>query len=199
MNKRNHIYNEQAYLERLQSLLPPVSYDRNGEQMVQTLTVEARLFNRINAHVQKVLNAITPHDSNELIADWERLLGIPIDFEENYQFRVNRVLQKLAEVGGLSISYFINLAKNMGYEITIIEGDDYIFRAGENRVGDRIGRLDQMWVWYVHLKSDYTEQYYFRAGSARAGERLLTIRDPIIEEIFNDLKPAHTLCIFNYS
>ncbi|PWD86220.1 YmfQ family protein [Ignatzschineria cameli] len=199
MNKRNHIYSEQAYLERLQSLLPPVSYDRNGEQMVPTLTVEARLFNRINAHGQRVLNAITPHDSNELIADWERMLGIPIDFEENYQFRVNRVLQKLAEVGGLSIPYFINLAKKLGYEITIIEGDDYIFRSGENRVGDRIGRLDQMWVWYVNVQSSYTEQYYFRAGSARAGERLLTIRDPIIEEIFNDLKPAHTLCIFNYS
>lgn len=199
MNKHNHIYSEKAYLERLQSLLPPVSYDRNGEQMVQTLTVEARLFNRINAHGQRVLNAITPHDSNELIADWERLLGIPIDFEENYQFRVNRVLQKLAEVGGLSIPYFINLAKNLGYEITIVEGDDYIFRAGENRVGDRIGVLGQMWVWYVNVQSSYTEQYYFRAGSARAGERLLTIRDPIIEEIFNDLKPAHTLCIFNYS
>lgn len=190
---------DQEYLERLKGLLPPVSYDPNGEQIAFTLEVEARFFSRIDASSKKVLNAITPHDSGELLVDWERVLDLPSNITENYQVRLNRVLQKLAEVGGLSIPYFMNLAKSMGYEINIIEGSDYIFRAGENRAGDRIGQLEQMWVWYVDVKSATATQYFFRAGSSRAGDRLLSMEDPVIEEIFNDLKPAHTLCIFNYS
>lgn len=191
--------NTTSYLNRLKGLLPPVSYDPNGEQMELDIKVEARFFNRINEHSKKIINAIVPNElTGDLLVDWERLLGLPIDLTQKYDRRLHKVLQKLAEVGGLSIPYFIGLAKSMGYEIEIIEGEDYIFRAGKSRAGDRIGHHDLVWVWYVNIKIPSALFTYFRAGSGRAGDRLLTAETLLIEEIFNDLKPAHTLCVFNY-
>ncbi len=190
---------EQSYLNRLKGLLPPVSYDRNGEVISSSLEIEAKFLSRINAGSNKVLKGITPTESNELLANWERFLGIETDVADNYQFRLNRVILKINETGGLSIPYFIGLAKSFGYTIKITEGDAYIFRAGRNRAGDRIGREDQIWVWYVDVISTNVAEIYFRAGSGRAGDRLLSMNDSVIETIFNDLKPAHTLCIFNYA
>ncbi|WP_349430986.1 hypothetical protein [Serratia symbiotica] len=40
--------------------------------------------------------------------------------------------------------------------------------------------------------------YRFRAGSSVAGERLITFGQNLIENLFQDLKPAHTQVVFNY-
>ncbi len=38
----------------------------------------------------------------------------------------------------------------------------------------------------------------FRSGESAAGERLLSFGDPVIEQVFEDLKPAHTFVYFAY-
>jgi hypothetical protein len=99
-----------------------------------------------------------------------------------HQQRQQRVLAKLAEVGGLSIPYFIQLASNLGYIITIDEPQP--FRAGVNRAGDRLWVEDIIWVWRVNIQNSGTQSYRFRSGSSAAGERLTTFGDPVIEEVF---------------
>ncbi|HIE7249711.1 TPA: YmfQ family protein, partial [Enterobacter hormaechei] len=72
------------------------------------------------------------------------------------------------------------------------------FRAGVNRAGDRLWVEDIIWVWRVNIQNAGAQSYRFHSGSSEAGERLTSFGDPVIEEVFRDLKPAHTFCYFAY-
>lgn len=186
------------YRQLLLKLLPPVSYDRNGKNIRVDFDAYGNALNQVQNYAKKALNAVTPFYADELLEDWERVLGLATNKSTLYQVRLNRVIEKLMEIGGLSIPYFISLAKKMGYEITITEGASEIFRAGVNRAGDPLGDQGLMWVWRVNVKSQFKDIYYFRAGVSRANDPLSQYSDPVIESVFNDLKPAFTHCTFFY-
>lgn len=182
--------------ELLSLLLPPGAYDSEQPRLSAELTAEAATFDATATTAAIALNAVTPFYAQTLLSDWERVLELIPAAGATYQQRLQRVLAKLAEVGGLSIPYFVQLAGRLGYTITIDEPQP--FRAGVNRAGDRLWVADIIWVWRVNVQNSGTQVYRFRAGSSAAGEHLTSFGDPVIEEIFRDLKPAHTFCYFAY-
>jgi uncharacterized protein YmfQ (DUF2313 family) len=125
-----------SYRDLLAQLLPPVAYSPDSKKLNAELTAEGNVFGTLENHAGQALDAVTPLFSHSLLADWERVLAITTIDGDSYQQRMQRVLAKLAETGGLSIPYFIRLASNLGYTITIDEPQP--FRAGENRAGDRL-------------------------------------------------------------
>lgn len=180
----------------LNLLLPPVSYSPRQKVLAASLQAEANVFDAISTTATLAEGGVTPFYARSLIADWERILDLYPPEGATYQQRQQRVLAKLAEVGGLSIPYFIQLASSLGYTITIDEPQP--FRAGVNRAGDRLWVEEIIWVWRVNVQNSGTQVYRFRAGSSAAGERLTSFGDPVIEDVFRDLKPAHTFCYFAY-
>ncbi|HCG3094391.1 TPA: DUF2313 domain-containing protein [Klebsiella pneumoniae] len=180
----------------LAKLLPPVAYSPEQPRINAELTAEGQLFSTTYDYAGKALDGITPLFSADLLTDWERVLAITPGGDDSWQQRLEMVLIKLAEVGGLSRAYFIRLAKSAGYTITIEELD--MFRAGESAAGEYINEDGFMWVWQVNIMGRYTPSYYFRAGESCAGDSLQNFGDPVIESWFNELKPAHTFCIFTY-
>lgn len=184
------------YRNLLAQLLPPVAYSPEQPRLYAELTAEANVYDQISKYGQQALEGITPLFAADLLSDWERVLAITPSADDSWQQRLEMVLIKLAEVGGLSRNYFIRLAKSAGYTITIEELD--MFRAGESAAGEYINEEGFMWVWQVNIMGRYTPSYYFRAGESCAGDSLQNFGDPVIESWFNDLKPAHTFCIFTY-
>lgn len=184
------------FVDLLALLLPPVSYDSKQPRLRAELIADGNVFAAVMARANQVLGGVTPYYAGGLLPDWERVLALAPSATDTYQQRQNRVLAKLAEIGGLSIPYFINLAASVGYTITIDELEP--FRAGRSRAGDPLYVPDIIFVWRVNIQNSKTLSYRFRAGKSLAGERLCAFGDPDIENIFNDLKPAHTLCIFTY-
>ncbi|MDE9466896.1 YmfQ family protein [Xenorhabdus bovienii] len=180
----------------LKQLLPPVSYAWDAPHLDAELEAEAHQLILTGQSAVRVSGAVTPFFAQSLLPDWERVLGITPNAKHNYQQRLEMVLLKLAETGGLSIPYFISLAARLGYTITISEPQP--FQAGINRAGDRLIHPDSLWLWVVNIHGARTQIYQFRAGSSAAGERLLSFGDPVIESVFNELKPAHTFCQFTY-
>lgn len=177
-------------------LLPPVAYDTQQPLIDAELTAEGNAFNAAYLLSESILKAVTPIYSTSLLADWERVLGIGSNTDMTYQQRLENVLVKIAETGGLSIPYFQKLASRLGYSIDIIEPT--AFHVGINRCGDRLMVEDTMWTWGVVISGLKVKPYYFRTGSSAVGERLSVFADAVIESIFNDLKPAHTFCYFIY-
>ncbi|MCT9015066.1 DUF2313 domain-containing protein [Cupriavidus gilardii] len=177
-------------------LLPPESYAPREPALAAELAVEGKALDQAMAAVRRVEGAITPFFAEQLLPDWERVCGITPAAGASYQQRLQIVLAKLAEVGGLSIPYFKRLAAGLGYEISINEPQP--FRAGVNRAGDRLWAEDIIWVWQVIVKSGQLRLYRFRAGQSSAGEPLSVFGDPVIEGMFQDLKPAHTFVYFAY-
>ncbi|HCG2926685.1 TPA: DUF2313 domain-containing protein [Escherichia coli] len=180
----------------LASLLPPLAYSPNQLLLNAELEAEGKVFDTTGLLARQVLSGISPLFSSNLLADWERVLGLTPVEGSPVQPRQQRILGKLAETGGLSIPYFIRLAKGLGYTITIEE--PRAFRAGVSRAGERLWAQDSLWIWIVNVKNSQTESFYFRAGISTAGDRVSSFGTPIIEEIFRDLKPAHTQCYFAY-
>ncbi|EMI8339142.1 YmfQ family protein [Proteus mirabilis] len=180
----------------LKQLLPPMSYALEAPRLDAELEGEAHCFLLAQESAIRAHNGVTPYFAQNLLSDWERVLDVTPDETLSYQQRLERVLVKLAETGGLSIPYFIQLAKKLGYHITIDELDP--FQAGVSRAGDRLTHPGILWVWVVNIFGAKSQFYRFRAGGSVAGERLSFWADTIIEAVFNDLKPAHTFCYFTY-
>ncbi|HHE8820439.1 TPA: YmfQ family protein [Haemophilus influenzae] len=185
----------------LAKLYPPVSYDVNGERFLAQCEVDGNAFDRLQKSAVDLLQIIEPSTSNTMLSDWERLCGIKTDYTNNYQARVKRVIAKLNAIGGLSIPYFKRIAESIGYRIEIKEfsplandlpttGDLVQFR---NEARDNL-----IFMWRVSVLNGDDNIVYFRAGASFAGNHLVEFGDPIIEEFFRDLKPAHTYCYFAY-
>ena len=185
----------------LAKLYPPISYDVNGERFLAQCEVDGNAFDRLQKSAVDLLQIIEPATSNTMLSDWERLCGIKTDYTNNYQARVKRVIAKLNAIGGLSIPYFKRNAESIGYRIEIKEfsplandlpttGDLAQFR---NEARDNL-----IFMWRVSVLNGDDNIVYFRAGTSFAGNHLVEFGDPIIEEFFRDLKPAHTYCYFAY-
>lgn len=183
------------YKDILRGLLPPVSYARNAKRMRAQAEIDGNALDAVAGSARRAADAIDPRTSGESLADWERVLGLD-GRNKNRQRRVLAVMAKLNETGGLSIPYFIRLAKSAGYEIQITEPQP--FRAGVNRAGDRLAPEEIMWVWWVNVKNGDNRITRFRAGVSAAGDRLSDYGDAVIEEVIQDLKPAHTAVHFTY-
>lgn len=183
-------------VDLFRSLLPPVSYDANGELISAELQAEANLMDTVRASAARVLGSITPFYSSMTLSDWERIYEVVPRQGATQQERRENVLVKMAATGGLSIPYFINLAASLGYTITITE--PRAFQAGVNRCGDRLWVEGMRWVWQVNVLGAATPKYRFRAGASAAGEPLLAFGESQLETTFKDLKPAFTDCYFTY-
>lgn len=129
-----------------------------------------------------------------LLTDYERVYGLTPGDDDPLQVRKKALLRKIHKLGGLSRAYFISLAADYGSEITI---DEFApFMCGWSRAGDTLNPSEVIWMWRVTAPE--TTEYLFRAGESVAGERLGWWQAGILEDIFGELKPAHTVLYFTY-
>ena len=143
--------------------------------------VEGALLDRVQQRIQDLSLEMFPDTCSETIDRWEERYGIIPNQLLNLQQRRALVIAKKNARGSLSKPFFIQLAANLGYDVTIDEAVD----------GDR-------YKWRVNIPSA-TNEYLFRAGESAAGESLLDWPDDTgIEQLFTELKPADTTVIFAY-
>lgn len=178
-------------------LLPPRSYDPNGTWLSGELAAEGEALDGAQDHGRQALDSITPFDAVDTLQDWERVCGlVPPDGATRRQ-RLEAVLTKLQELGGLSIPYFKNLAKRLGYDVEIYEHEPfYLDYSRLDR--DILYDGDVIWVWRVSVKGGQVRSYLFYLDASSVDERLLSFSDAVIEAYFKDLKPAHTFVVFDY-
>ncbi|XYX39858.1 YmfQ family protein [Candidatus Erwinia dacicola] len=176
--------------------LLPDGYARDGKRLNAELQAEGNMLASVERSAQDVLNGVTPFTAVALLSYWERVLGLSVSNGMTIQARRQQIMAKLVETGGLSRSYFIRLAKSLGYDVTIDEPEP--FRCGRNRCGDRLWIPEIVWVWIVNIQDGQVPVYRFRCGSSATGERLMSFGQNMLESIFRDLKPAHTQVVFNY-
>lgn len=165
----------------LRALLPPTAYDPQGETVGAVITGEANALQAAIDSAQAISDAMDPQVAdNAALAEWERTLAITPRPDASLAMRAQAVLAKLAALGGLSIPYFTRLAAGMGYGVAITE--PRAFRCGISHCGERLYGEDVVFVWQVTITS--------RPAGADA------TTDAALQAVFDDLKPAHTLCQF---
>lgn len=184
------------HVELLGRLLPPVSYDAREPRLASELTAEGMALDRALADAETIVSGITPFFAHQLLPDWERVCGITPAVDATLQQRVSTVVAKVNETGGMSIPYFKRLATTLGYQIDIVEFDP--FRVDEGAIGDAIWIEDIVYQWGVIVHGSPSLEIYFRVDESAVGEPLMTFADPILESVFQDLKPADTFVYFIY-
>lgn len=177
-------------------LLPPTSYDPNAPLLKVELTAEGNALDRALTDADTVAGAVTPYGAYQMLPDYERVLAIVPPADSSIQQRVAAVIAKMNETGGLSIAYFKQIATSLGYTIDIIEPQP--FRVDAGRIGDVIYHEDIIYQWEVVVDGAPNVTYFFRVDQSAVGERLLSFSDPVLEQVIQDLKPAHTFVYFAY-
>ena len=152
---------------------------------------------RIDDALAQLMEDADPRTTNQLITDWENLVGLPDECQDiapDIETRREDVVRKLTNRGGSSREFFSELAQSIGYDATVT--DCFPFRAGRNRCGDRM--FGDLWRFWFQVSSPDFQLDVFRCGVGRCGDRLRTFRNDELECVIRRSAPAHTKVQFLY-
>lgn len=175
------------YRRQLQQLLPQgAAWPREPEAVLTALldALAAELV-RIDDYLVALVDEMLPNTTTELLSEWETITGLPgvcsDEVRTTPEARRIDIMGKLAASGGASRDYFIQIAATYGVEVSIQEF--HPFRAGIATAGDALWNGDWPFTWRVRVPG----------LSDADGSRV------VLECLFNAIKPAHTIVIFDYT
>ncbi|MDR3513791.1 MAG: DUF2313 domain-containing protein [Caulobacteraceae bacterium] len=176
------------YAQALKALMPRGRVWPRDPDSIQSLvlTAFAAAFNRSDITALALLIDAFPSTAVALLPEWEATLGLPDPCcgpATTIQGRQQQVLARFLGGGGQSVPYFITLAATLGFTVTIQEF------TGTTALAN---------TWQVTVPG--TGITFFRAGVSAAGEPLETVvtDSQVLQCVFNRLKPAHTILIWNF-
>ncbi len=187
------------YRDQLLALQPPgaalpVDPDSTWGRLLQALADELA---RIDGRADDLVDEADPRTTYELLPDWERVAGLPdacTPDGHTVDARRDALTGRIAGIGGQSAAYFIWLAADLGYSVTITE-----FRtadAGAAVAGDAINGEPWRFAWQVNAPQTTVTDAV--AGSSGAGEPLRAWGNELLECVLRARRPAHTTVLFSY-
>lgn len=190
---------EEDYLRQLQALLPvgPAWPKEDAAAITRLLAAQAGELARVDGRVRQTIEEADPRTTAELLADWERVAGLPdplLGLAATLQGRRAQLVTKLTAIGGQSIAYLVAYAAALGFPVAIAEFSPW--RMGMTRMGSPLGGPDWAYTWAVDAGPvNFTS---FRMGLSAMGEPLQVWGNEVLEAEIRKVAPAHTLVIFRY-
>lgn len=185
----------------------------DGTTFNKFLNAIAIEFARVHERVDAFLNEIDPTRTFEMLDRWEQMLGLPddvtpINLTQSINDRKTRVLQKLTTPGGQNEAFYKLLAKQLGYDISLIDVIDFRdFRVGISRVGEALTNSTAPngdvtaagWAYHFRVSVPAALTRRFRVGQSTVGERLVLIENDVLKNLMEKYKPAHTTVSFSFT
>jgi uncharacterized protein YmfQ (DUF2313 family) len=184
-----------THAELLALLLPPVSYDPTGTNLSAELSAEGNAIDQALLDAGRARSAIMPYGLPEMLADWERVYGLPdpcTDPPTTYADRLAAVLGKVRAVGGLTPAYFIGVAAALGYTVTITEEEPWTC---ESPCELPANEEDWWFVWTAHAPETTITEF---TCETPCEEPLRSWGNARLECALKRLAPAHTIVHFAY-
>jgi uncharacterized protein YmfQ (DUF2313 family) len=172
----------------------------------ETSSVQSAVLNAVAGEYQKsdteafsLLKGSFPATATIMLSEWEESLGLPDDCAigetDSIALRQKAVVSKLTATGGQSVSYFIEQAKALGYEVTITQFRQA--RAGMSGAGAALNGED--WPFVMLVTGPKTTITYALAGVNYAGDPLRSWGNKLLECRLNKLAPSHIIMKFAYT
>jgi len=196
-------YSISEYLQLLLNLLPNgKAWSRSPDGgFYNLLHAHAAELNRVDARSDELKREIDTRYTNELLVDHEYDLGLPdecISEAQSLLQRRNNVHVKFIEEGGLHTQSYIDLADDLGYEITVTE-----FAPGWAGIvcaGDSCGPQNNIFYVQINITLSPDDWIYFTSGGSQCGDLLIAVADTsALQCILNKFKPAHVTFIWAYT
>lgn len=189
------------YHGQLRSLLPsgPAWDPERVPEIDQVLKSIARELQRIDTRAVELLNEMDPAGVNELVPEWEFVMGLPdrcLGISPAFEERRLAVRRRLVDVGGQTPAFFARLAQSLGYpEARVTEYRAPRFgrsRLGQSHFGTWTAQL--MWI----LESGPRRRLGRRFGASYWGQRFGSNPARSLECVIRRSAPAHGLEFINY-
>ena len=174
--------------------------DSDLKNLIDSLATEPC---RVENAAFEFINDVYPDTTVDLLEDWERVLNLPDECDpatgQTITERQTRVVQVLTTRGGQNADFFITLAGQFGFDVSLIDIVDHVpFRAGQARAGDALTNGDWIFAFTVIAPLSLAATKFFRASEGRAGDRLLDASNPTLQCLLQKHKPAHTIVLFSF-
>lgn len=188
------------YSRALQALIPTgLAWPRDpGGVQGAVIRALATGFQRSDNDAIALLVGAFPKTATIMLTEWEKTLGLPDDCSigevDTIAKRQAAVVSKFISTGGQSRTYFIGIARALGYNITIKEYRQA--RAGLSVCSNGLNGDDWPFVWLV--EAEETTISYARAGMSYCGDPLRSWGNRQLECRMNALAPSHTIVKFGY-
>lgn len=196
------------YLNHLKALLPsgpawPI--DDQFSMLALLMETWAWEFSRVDARIEALITESDPRFCTETFQQWLTQWGIPDECLEAWGGLLEdgltettlrqALVQKVTAIGSQTIDFFIELAKNYGYYITIDELSPFSVMS---KVTDVLAGEQWRFIWRVNIFNEGVSvtQLYDVMGSV--DEALAWWGDSIIECLIKKYAPAHTQVLFGY-
>lgn len=184
----------ELYLSQLQALLPTgAAWPREPDTVLTTvLAAMADGLARAHNRALDLIEEADPRTTLELLADWERVCGLPDPCSGQAATIAERraqVVARLTATGGQSPAYFIALAAALGFDITITERRARYY--GRRRHGTPYGGEEMQRIWEVHLPPELVFRRHH--GQGFHGEPFASWGAQSLICMLERLKPAHTI------
>ncbi len=172
------------YTGLIAALLPPGrAWPRDNaswmHRMAEGLADECA---RIHERGDDLLAEMDPSRCIEMLPEWETSKGLPGPCASalgTLGERRQALMARVFSIGDQRPGFFIDLAKSVGYDVTITE----------NVGGDPT-------VWRINAPA--TTVRWFRAGRNRAGDRIRQWGNDLLECTIRQANPAHLILLFGY-
>lgn len=188
------------FLRFIQGLLPRGPAWPRDDDAVLTQVAQA-IADGTYGHHQATLNLseveADPNYTNELLPDFELDYGLPdpcTPLNPTLGQRRSALLAKMRAKGGQSAAYFIAVAEQLGYTITIERF--YPFRVNQGAIGDPLYGQGWIFAWRVHAPT--TTVSNFQVNLSVVGEPLRAWGNAELECVLRRIAPGETIVQFAY-
>lgn len=189
-----------SHADLLKLLLPPISIDPQGAALAAELAAEGAALDAADHASDGILREAGPRTTSELLADWERVAGLPdpcvvaSGAEQTVEQRRAALVAKLISLGGQSRQYYIDLAAALGYPGATI--DEFRPFNCNDDCNDALWSQADRFAWKINLPSD--GGVFLMNCNSPCDSPLGAWGDDAIECRIQRLKPAHTTALVAY-
>jgi len=193
------VYSSDDFTAALSGLLPPGrAWPRDPDSvLMQTVACLSPMYARNSAAAVNLLSNAFPATAIDLIPEWQETLGLPdpcAGIAPTIAQQRQQIVARLTDGGGQSAPYFIQLAKALGYTVTVT--NDAPFRCGQSRAGQHLGGIEWFYVWVVHAPAFTVNP--FLAGQSTAGEALGVFGNAVLVCELESRSPAQSVLNFKF-
>jgi uncharacterized protein YmfQ (DUF2313 family) len=214
-----------SFISLVKKLLPNgPAWESIREDEVGLFPAMVEEFLRIDGRGIDLLREMDPGTSDELLEDWEALLGLPDECTPLAPTLEERRLQarlKLASIGGISKEFYERTALALGFVVYV--RDFASFQVGLSSIGDRLHNpfnpnhhlfrvghnveqnnhigcnlVQHGWKFTFEINMEATVNEPFRVSINSIGDPLVIFGNELLECIFLKLKPAHNSIFFTF-
>jgi len=188
------------YQQMLAGLMPqgPAWPTEPGTETALTLAGLAQELARLDARIDRLIEEADPRTALELLADWERLTGLPTPCmagqAQNLDQRRAAVVAQLTGLGGQRPADYIALAAALGYTITITE---FFPLSWGMTWGAAWAGVDWAYGWQINAPQ--TTRTFAQFGVNGWGDRWSAWGNLLLECVIRPRIPAHTIILFTYT